>query len=543
MLTKSKNHNPNYLAKVVKLGKPIQHPNAERLFGWIIDGNRVWTDNINYKEGNIVIYFPLECQINPLILSRLNLYSKSELNTDKTQKGFFNDTGRVKAIRLRGEPSEGFILKIGVLFEGLGYTDVAHWQPLEESENNILNCEFDIVDLIGVKDIWICKKYIPKSDIRVSGENTGGTKKRNKKKDILIENQFRFHYDTEQLKKNIHKIHPEDLITISKKYHGTSGISANVLCKKQLHPIHKFLIHNITIENCFLLPWLFIVILLQVYSKSAAWTIWGLYAPHLLMIFFNKKYRIFMHQMLRDSNPVEYKDICSSRKVIKSVGEEIKRGGSYYKFDIWRHCHNILTGKTHFSSNCLEPGITLYYEIIGYLSNDSMIQKGYDYGCENPLKSWTAKELYTNLDDKLLSLEKKNEMNLVPNINFKILIYRITYTTPEGRIVEYSWQQIKQYCQRYNLNMPKTYYEGKVSDYIDSDFSDGSNHDVFLEQLQHKHLEKQDDECVNQVPDEGIVIRIENGKSMAYKLKSFAFLERESKTLDEGTDIETEQSE
>lgn len=528
MLTKSKNHNPNYLAKVIKLGKPVQHPNAERLLGWIIDGNRVWTDNINYKEGDIVVYFPLECQINPLILSQLNLFSHSELNSDKTQKGFFSDTGMVKAIKLRGEPSEGFLLDVSCIAEAIWHQkEFFNNENIEKDLLNSINEEFDTIN-----DTWICKKYILQNQFRASGENSGGTKKRNKQKSILIDDQFRFHYDTENLKKNIHKIKPDDLITISKKYHGTSGISANVLCKKQLNPIHKFLIHNMTIENCFVLPWFFMIFLLHVYSKPTAWAIWGLYSPHLLIIFFNKKYRIFMHQILGDPNPVEYKDICSSRKVIKSIGKETKREGGYYKFDIWKHCHDIL-------KSSLENGITLYYEIVGYLPEGRMIQKGYDYGCVNPNTPVLTGEPNSIVNMNTVDLGTYyNEGK-----NFKILVYRITYTTPEGRVIEYSWQQIKQYCQKYGLKMPKTYYEGKVSDYTDSDFSDGSNHDVFLEQLQYEFLEKQDDECVNKVPDEGIVIRVENGRPTAYKLKSFTFLEGESKALDEGTiDIETEQS-
>lgn len=44
------------------------------------------------------------------------------------------------------------------------------------------------------------------------------------------------------------------------------------------------------------------------------------------------------------------------------------------------------------------------------------------------------------------------------------------------------------------------------------------------------------------MPHEGIVIRIENGLSEAYKLKCFRFLGEESKSLDKGEiDIEADQ--
>lgn len=48
--------------------------------------------------------------------------------------------------------------------------------------------------------------------------------------------------------------------------------------------------------------------------------------------------------------------------------------------------------------------------------------------------------------------------------------------------------------------------------------------------------------CHNDVPHEGIVIRIENGLSEAYKLKCFRFLGEESKSLNKGEiDIEADQ--
>ena len=50
----------------------------------------------------------------------------------------------------------------------------------------------------------------------------------------LVDNQFRFHYDTILIKKCPWIIKPNDIISITSKVHGTSGISADVLCKRQL---------------------------------------------------------------------------------------------------------------------------------------------------------------------------------------------------------------------------------------------------------------------------------------------------------------------
>ena len=54
-------------------------------------------------------------------------------------------------------------------------------------------------------------------------------------------------------------------------------------------------------------------------------------------------------------------------------------------------------------------------------------------------------------------------------------------------------------------------------------------------------MEERSPECVNNVPHEGIVIRNEDGHSIAVKLKTFKFLNKEQKDLDSGqTNIEDE---
>ena len=50
-------------------------------------------------------------------------------------------------------------------------------------------------------------------------------------------------------------------------------------------------------------------------------------------------------------------------------------------------------------------------------------------------------------------------------------------------------------------------------------------------------------DCTNDVPHEGIVIKVEDGVPRAWKLKSFAFLNKEQKELDSGiSNIEDDQS-
>lgn len=527
MLKKSENHNPNYLAKVVKLGKPVQHPNADRLLGWMIDGNRVWTDNVNYKEGDTVVYFPLECQINPLILSQLNLFSSADQNVDKTQKGFFDKNGRVRAIRLRGEPSEGFVLTVNS-FEKVMWNNKI---------GNIANWNYYLTDYIGkefdiIFDLAICWKYVP---TRTQGA-ANSKKSPNKWKDIIIENQFRFHYDTEQMKKHMNVINPDTIITITKKNHGTSGISSNVLSNIKETRFIKFIKKSLSLENYLLTFWLALIFCMQYNNSQSSWVIWGLYFPHVITKIFNKKYRNFMDQLLCVPDVKEYNLISASRRVIKGVGDKFTNEGGYYKFDIWKYITGLYKDR-------IENGITLYYEIVGYLPDGNMIQKGYDYGCLNPI-SKTSEWLYNNKTIKLTP-EEKILLNYKEHIAFKVRVYRITYTTLEGKVIEFSWEQIKDYCRHNDLTPVKEIFTGSARSFLP--IQPGEDIDVwrqaFLNKISQNYFEEHDPECFNKVPAEGVVIRIENGRPEAYKFKSFLFLEQESKQLDSGeVDTETQES-
>ena len=104
--------NVNYLAKIVCVDKFTPHPNPEytKLKVAHIDGFNLIVST-DMTEG-IYVYFPAMCQINPELLSYLSLYRNKEKNRNVEKTGFFGDNGRVKAIRLGGALSEGFIMPI-----------------------------------------------------------------------------------------------------------------------------------------------------------------------------------------------------------------------------------------------------------------------------------------------------------------------------------------------------------------------------------------------------------------------------------------------
>ena len=310
MLRISEKANRNYLAKVVSLGKFVTHPNADRLQGFIIDHARIYVD-LSFKEHDICIYFPLECQIDSRILSFLNLYSDKSLNRDNTKGGFFNPKGRVKAVRLRSEPSQGFIMKAEDFLYAV--STFASFSRLIDSDS--IDEEFD-----SIGDEIIVKKYVIQ-DPRKAGVKSD--KKLAKKVSRVVENQFRFHIDTEQLKKNMYKVNRNDYVSITAKLHGTSFVCGNLLTYRKLSFVEKIL----------------------------------------------KKLGVNINDKVYDL-------LYSSRRVIKN-DDLNTQANHYYSSDVWGDASKMI-------SYAVQKGYTLYSEIVGYTRDGAYIQKGYDYGCIQP---------------------------------------------------------------------------------------------------------------------------------------------------------------
>lgn len=314
-LIKSKIFNINYLAKVVNIQifKKHSDPEVTKLKCCTIDGFNVIT-SIDAEPG-IYIYFPTGCCINPNLLSYNNLYRHKELNNNPEKTGLFEDNGRVKAVKLRGELSEGFIMPA---------VEFTNWIVAETNKEIELTegVEFDAVEHES-KIFWINKKYVAKRIQGTPKRPLKATYKVKKTLDKIIPSQFRFHYDTVILKKNPSVIHPDDLIHISEKIHGTIHISAYVLCHKNLN-------------------WK---------EKLAKW--------------------------LTGNSFDTYDYLYASRSVIKNKYYNPQVSYGYYDCDIWQHADNYLRPY-------LQKGMTIYAEIVGYLPNGNYIQKNYDYGCKKP---------------------------------------------------------------------------------------------------------------------------------------------------------------
>ena len=187
-----------------------------------------------------------------------------------------------------------------------------------------------------------------------------------------------------------------------------------------------------------------------------------------------------------------YDNLYSSRKVIKNDDMNPKYIKHFYDIDIWGVVNNQL-------KEYLDDGMTIYAEIVGFLPSGKFIQKQYDYGC-------------------------------LPNTH-DVYIYRITYTNPTGKVFEFSYKQIIDWCKERNLKHVLELYYGKAIDFFNenkhilkSDKKVQFSRDL-LEVLIEKYLEEDCWMCKNKVPAEGIVVRKECNDFKAFKLKSFRLIQ------------------
>lgn len=441
-LIKSTKANINYLAKVVDINNFLPHPNAERMKIAQVGGYKVCV-GIDEPTGRYV-YFPVNSEINPHLLSYCNLYRHTEKNANTEKAGFFNDNGRVTAIKLRGTPSEGFLLPYEQLENFIA--DTLNLKLINTEDNT----DFDIA-VEKDKEFWICKKYIIVHNISSKQSTSNKRQKKVSRFNKVIDTQFKFHYDTVRIQNDKWAIRPNDLISITEKIHGTSGISAYVLCKKKPTLINK-------IKKWFGDP------------------------------------------------GIEYDYLYASRSIIKNATETTNPGG-YYNCNIWAEADKIIRPY-------LQKGMTIYYEIVGFLPTGKYIQKNYDYECTSPEKE----EPFTH--------EK----------HFKVRVYRITMTNVDGYVHEFSAKEVQEWCKTNNLIPVTEYYYGYAKDLYNIPIDDNWT-DVFWDTMANDknfYMECNSPSCINKVPHEGLVIKKEDMRSRAWKLKCFAFLNGEQKELDAG---------
>ena len=191
-----------YSGYVTKLKNVRPHPNADRLqLGECFD-NTVCV-GLDAYEDECVIYFPCDGQLSEEYATHNNLVRRKDEAGNNVGGYLDPDKRNIKAIKLRGEKSDGIVMPLS----SLAYTGIKLDTLTPGTRIDVVNGHL------------ICQKYIPRSNVR---QGQSGAGNRTRKKSVPVAPLFAEHADTEQLAYNLSVFKPGDEVEITLKMHGTS---------------------------------------------------------------------------------------------------------------------------------------------------------------------------------------------------------------------------------------------------------------------------------------------------------------------------------
>lgn len=218
----------NYACTVVKIGTPFEIPQSDKIQRVVLLGNNVIVSKA-VKEGDLMLYFVAGTQLSEDLCFHNNLYDSPELNKNVEERGYISSRRRlIKALKLRNIISDGMLLPLSALdYLEQGKLDAKGFLKVGDTFTHI-------------GDIEVCQKYIV--PVKQSTQGSGVKQpKENRMKELLIENQFKFHHQTAHFARNLEQFKLDTQLIITRKYHGSSLILSHVLIHKKLGWVERML--------------------------------------------------------------------------------------------------------------------------------------------------------------------------------------------------------------------------------------------------------------------------------------------------------------
>lgn len=224
----------NYAATIVCIDNLHEIPGRDMIQRTVIYGNNVIISK-EIKQGDIMVYFCSGTRLSEDYCYHNNLYTDKEKNKDKEAKpGYISPKQRrVKALKLAGVISDGFLMPVSSLDYLLIINDYYKGIDIKAQYITLLDgVAFKVGDTFTtINDVDVCEKYV----VQVRNSNLGGeAPAKNKLEGVILDNQLRFHPDTEHFAKNIYKFSEDSKIVITRKLHGSSFIGSKILVYKSL---------------------------------------------------------------------------------------------------------------------------------------------------------------------------------------------------------------------------------------------------------------------------------------------------------------------
>lgn len=190
-----------YCGYIVEVKELRKHSNADRLQIATFFGNDTIV-SLDTHIGDKGIYFPVDGQLSERYCAVNDLVRRKDEN-GKPCGGYLDpDKRNIKALKLRGEKSDGLFMPL---------TSLADFCKISDLKVG------DTIDTINGE--LICQKYIPRANTYSRGCGANSPKKAK----ANIAPTFYEHVDTAQLAYNLNVFKPGDLVQLTLKMHGTSG--------------------------------------------------------------------------------------------------------------------------------------------------------------------------------------------------------------------------------------------------------------------------------------------------------------------------------
>lgn len=190
-----------YTGFVTTLKNVHKHPNADRLQMGECFGNSVIV-SLDYTEGQLGVYFPVDGQLSERFCQVNDLVRRKDENGNPAGGYLDPEKRNIKALKLRGEKSDGLFLPLTCLADFTKISDLH---------------EGDLITTLNGEEI--CRKYTPKRN----ASSGSGYARSGKKAKANFAPTFYEHVDTAQLAYNLHAFKIGDTVELTLKMHGTSG--------------------------------------------------------------------------------------------------------------------------------------------------------------------------------------------------------------------------------------------------------------------------------------------------------------------------------
>lgn len=417
---------------VVKVTELRKHSNADRLQVATFFGNDTIVD-LSTKVGDMGIYFPVDLQLSEEYCTKNNLVRKKDENGNNIGGFLDPDKRNIKAIKLRGEKSDGLFMPISSFAYCFDIDlEAEKGKEVEPVAKRIPLGVGDQVTILNGHEI--CKKYIPKRQNRNGSYSTGNHTRKTK---VPYSPLFAEHADTEQLAYNHGAFKAGDEVEITLKMHGTSQRTGYL---PVLQPVKK--------------------------------TFWQ---------------KVFK----KEPNPVyAYDYVSGTRRVVM---EDFEGGNSFYGSNEFREQHhNAFVGKlnkgetvyyevvgfTHTGTPIMADGSNkgLDKEFIKMYGDTTR----FSYGC-----SPDGKKVYYGRDE-----EGEYEIHEdCPQSD--LYVYRMTMTNEDGFVIDYTPDFMRYRCEQMGVKTvqvfekftipakckdPGQYVQDKAEKYIDGPDPVGKTH-------------------------------------------------------------------